>query len=114
MFDDDTFDQWCQHLNLSESTREIIRQIRSSDPARRVGRRAGNVSGRYPSRKMRRTIQFESHRNELAAIHEYEHDETIHEFYDQPPPVKLDYLTKNGRPIAVWHTADFFVIGKDG
>jgi hypothetical protein len=35
---------------------------------------AGNVSGRYPSKKMGCTIQFESHRGELAFIYQMEHE----------------------------------------
>jgi putative transposase len=31
------------------------------------------------------TIQFESHRHELAAIFELEHDSSVIEYYDQPP-----------------------------
>ena len=84
MFSDNEFQLWCQSLNLPKPTRAIINQIRSSDPARRVRSIAGNVSGFYPSRKMKRTIQFESHRNELAAILEMEHDADVIEFYDQP------------------------------
>jgi hypothetical protein len=37
------------------------------------------------------TIQFESHRVELAAIYEMEHDPLTLEFYDQPPAIALDY-----------------------
>jgi hypothetical protein len=29
-------------------------------------------------------IQFESHRGELAAIYQFEHDPVVLEFYDQP------------------------------
>ena len=36
------------------------------------------------------TIQFESHRVELAEIYEMEHDADVLEYYDQPPPIKLD------------------------
>ena len=64
---------WFQRVRLPECGRPIVRQIRSSDPARRVGGGRRNVSGRYPSRKMEITIQFESHRVELARIYELEH-----------------------------------------
>jgi hypothetical protein len=56
------------------------------------------------------TIQFESHKNELAFIHEYEHDNDVLEFYDQPSTIKLDYEAANGRHLGVLHTPDFFVI----
>ncbi|BAY33694.1 integrase, catalytic region [Nostoc carneum NIES-2107] len=104
---------WCQNLNLSEQSRKIIEEIRSSEPSRRVGGGKKNVSGRYPSRKMGVTIQFESHRNELAHIYKLEHDEDVMEYYDQPPSFFLDYLSKNGRRNYHKHTADFFVIRKN-
>ncbi|MDQ3133372.1 MAG: hypothetical protein M3Q76_01010 [Acidobacteriota bacterium] len=51
--------------------------------------RRGNVAGRFPSRKMGVTIQFESHKNELARIRELEYDPEVLEYYDQPPSIKL-------------------------
>jgi hypothetical protein len=39
--------------------------------------------------KMHATIQFESHRGELAFIYQQEHDPTVLEFYDQPQAIKL-------------------------
>lgn len=104
------FDQWFRRFNLSEKARKEIQHIRSSEPSRRVGGGKKNVSGRYPSRKMGRTIQFESHRNELAHIYKLEHDLDVLEYYDQPPPIELCYLSKIGRTVRVLHTPDFFVI----
>lgn len=104
------FDVWCRRLGLSEPTRRHIEQIRSSPPSRQVRSGIRNVSGRYPSKKMGVTIQFESHRIELAAIHEMEHDDDVLEYYDQPFPIKLNYRAKNERQIGVLHTPDFFVI----
>lgn len=59
---------WFQRVQLPESGRSVVHQVRSSDPARRVGGGHSNVSGRYPSKKMGVTIQFESHRVELATL----------------------------------------------
>ena len=101
---------WFERLNLSPEARLAIDQVRSSEPVRRVGVGHGNVSGRYPSRKMGVTIQFESHRVELAGIYEMEHDDSVAEFYDQPPSIRLDYLSAEGRHLGVMHTPDFFVI----
>src|SRR5437879_3880608 len=103
----------CERLGLSAEARAIIDSIRSSPPARRVRTAAGNVSVRYPSRKMGVTIQAESHRVELAGLYEYEHDDSTLEFYDQPPPIKLVYQARNGRRVGVWHTADYFVLRTD-
>lgn len=89
MLDDNELLAWHTRRCSSEQARSVIDQIRASAPARRVGSGRRNVSGRYPSRKMGATIQFESHRVELAAIYELEHDSDLLEFYDQPPPIKL-------------------------
>ncbi len=103
----------CQSLGLSEEARATIESIRSSPPTRRVRSAAGNVSVRYPSRKMGVIIQAESHRNELAGIYEKEHDPQALEYYDQPPPIKLVYQARDGRRLGVLHTPDYFVIRTD-
>ena len=72
---------WFQRHRLPECARAIINQIRSSEPARRVGGGKQNVSGRYPSKKMGVIIQFESHRVELARIYELEHDPEVLEYF---------------------------------
>ncbi len=105
---------WFQRLAIPEQGRAAIHQVRSSDPARRVGGGHRNVSGRYPSRKMGVTIQFESHRVELAEIYEMEHDVDLLEYYDQPPSIKLDYQAASGKRLGVIHTADYFTIRNDG
>ena len=79
-------------------------------PVTPVGGGRSNVSGRYPSRKMGVTIQFESHRVELAGIYEMEHDDTVLAYFDQPPAIKLNYESVAGKRIGVLHTPDFFVI----
>ncbi len=74
MLSPETLETWCSGIGISPHARALIDRIRTSDPARRVGGGRSNVSGRYPSRKMGVTIQFESHRVELAGIYEMEHD----------------------------------------
>jgi hypothetical protein len=113
MLDTDSFDIWCQSLGIDAAARSAIEHIRSSDPERRVDSRRGNVSGNYLSHKMGVTIQFESHRNELARIYELEHDPDVFEYYDQPPSFELDYKAKSGRRNRHLYTPDFFVIRKD-
>jgi putative transposase len=102
-----------QRLGLSDQAQAVIDDVRSSHPARRVRSGRGNVSGRYPSKKMGVTIQFESHRVELAAIYEMEHDIGVLEYFDQPPSIKLLYDSPKGRRMGVMHTPDFFVIRAD-
>lgn len=112
MLDEKSFDNWCQSLGLSQAARAAIGRVRSSNPSRRVQSGGENVSGNYPSLKMGVTIQFESHRNELARIYELEHDPDVLEYYDQPPSFELDYLSKSGRRNRHRYTPDFFIIRK--
>ncbi len=66
MLDSQEIDKWGQSLSLSQAARTVIEQIRATGPSRRVQGGRRNVCGIYPSRKMGVTIQFESHRHELA------------------------------------------------
>lgn len=110
MLNDEEFLLWCRRVGLSQGAQELVAKIRSSAPTRRVGGGRENVSGRYPSRKMGVTIQFESHRVELAFIYEMEHDPDVLEYYDQAPSIRLDYQSASERHLAVMHTPDYFVI----
>ena len=108
------FENWCRELRLPEGCRAMIARVRASPPARRVGNAAGNVCGFYPSAKMGQTIQFESHRNELAVIYEYEHDPEVLEYWDQPGKIRLIYEDRNGRRVGIMHTPDFLVLRREG
>jgi transposase InsO family protein len=109
MLSPEAFEAWCKGLGISPYSRALVDQIRTSAPVRRVGGGRSNVSGRYPSRKMGVTIQFESHRVELAGIYEMEHDVDVLEFYDQAVQIKLKYEGPGGKRLGVLHTPGFFV-----
>jgi transposase InsO family protein len=110
LLDEADFRSWCSRLRLTQAAREAIAAIRSGRPARCVGGGRRNVAGRYPSRKMGVTIQFESHRVELPFIYEAEYDSQVLEYYDQPPSIPLVYRAVNGRRLSVMHTPDYFVL----
>ncbi|MGA2889809.1 MAG: Mu transposase C-terminal domain-containing protein [Terracidiphilus sp.] len=110
MLNEADFRDWCSRIGLTQAAREAIATIRQGRPARRVGGGQRNVAGRYPSRKMGFTIQFESHRVEMPFIYEAEHDPQVLEFYDQPPSIPLCYRAANGRRLSVMHTPDYFVL----
>ena len=114
MLNHEQLKQYYQKLGLPEATQEVINRIRKSPPARRVRGGQGNVTVRYPSRKMGCVIQAESHKNELAGVYEKEYDPETLEYYDQPEAIELLYNSKKGRRVRVNHTPDFFVLRKDG
>ena len=110
MLTDDGFQVWCLQNKIPAETKAYIERIRQSQPVRKVRNRASNVCGRYPSVKMGRTIQFESHHVELWGIYEMERDDDVLEYYDQPIRIQLQYRARSGRKTTQWHTPDFFVI----
>jgi hypothetical protein len=114
MMTDEDFLDWVKLNSLSQAATDIIQRIRALPPSRKVGYRKSNVTGRYPSRKMGKTIQFESHKVELPFIREYEFSNDVLEYYDQPSPIKISYKTSSGRKTTALTTPDFFVIRSDG
>ena len=103
------FIQWCNRIGLSKEARDFIMQIRSSEPVRLAKGQGCNVVGHYPSRKMGRTLQFESHRCELSFIQVMERDDDVLEIWDQPAKLRLTYLSKNGRKVTARHTPAFLI-----
>lgn len=105
------FHQWCVRAGLSKEAREFIMNIRSSEPARLVTGGGNSVIGHYPSQKMGRTLQFESHRCELSFIQVMERNSDVLEIWDQPTKLRLTYLSKSGRKVTASHTPDFLICG---
>ena len=113
MLNEGDFLIWCARLGLTETACATVAAARSRTPSRHVGGGRRNVSGRYPSRKMGMTIQFESHRVELPFVYGVEHDPQVLEYYDQPLPIPLAYHAANGKRQSVMHTPDYFVLRQD-
>ncbi|MEH2207243.1 MAG: DDE-type integrase/transposase/recombinase [Nostoc sp.] len=101
-------------LGISHQAQKVIETIRSSEPLRKVKGNARNISGNYPSLKMGRTIQFESHQVELIAIKLfYEYDDDVYEYWDQAFQFPIKYKANSGKNITTAHIPDFFVIRKN-
>lgn len=116
MVDDKAFEEWLNGKGISSEAIKVIQNVRVSQPARKVKSNGKNVPGFYPSIKMGVTIQFESHKLELAAIYEKEHDPNVIEYYDQPPSFTIKYdLPEGSKKKSGGHiyTPDFFVIEND-
>ena len=93
--------------------RELVSSVRAGEPVRAAAGRVGNVTGRYPSRKMGRTIQYESRTVEFAFVILCEIDDAVPEYFDQPCSLSLEYESKHGRRVVVSHTPDFLVLGTE-
>lgn len=103
---------FCQSKAVTERGLEIVNEIITSPPARRVNSRSmsPNLTCRFPSRKMGFTVQAESRSMELASIYIKEFDSAVMGYWDQPyhrPSLSYKSGSKNVRvPV----TLDFFVI----
>ena len=111
MLTEQEFEEWCDRLKLLAQTREIASKIRTSEPVRKVQGNARNVHGPYASKKMGRTIQFESHTLELPAlISLYEYDDDVLEYWDQPYKFTLKCSPNGKRSNTISYTPDFLVL----
>jgi len=100
-------------LQLPEPGRNLVEQIRHSQPVRRVGSGRSNVCVRYASAKMGVVIQAESRTVEYPFVIHCEFNPDVLEYWDQPTTLKLSYERADGKHITHLHTPDFLVISKD-
>ena len=97
---------------VTDLGRDLVFKVRAGPPARAVEGAGGNVTGRYPSKKMQRTIQYESRTVEFAFVISCETDPDVIEYFDQPARLSLRYSGANGRDVVVGHVPDFLVLGE--
>lgn len=113
MLTEEDLAELCHRHGLSEFAIATVCHVRKSDPSRNVSSGTQNVATHYASRKMGRVIKAEARRTELAAVYEWDHDKTTHEFYDQPPTIKKIHDSGNGRTTATRYTPDYFRLAED-
>src|SRR5712692_8922929 len=103
-----------RRLGLSQEAQDLLIHIRTSPPSRTPGARRGNMPVWYPSKKMQCIIKAESAKVEFAFLLQAEHDDTVLEMWDQPPPIPLEYPDKRGRVQRPMHTPDYFLFRANG
>lgn len=114
LLNDEELQSLFERLNLPESGRARIRQIRDSLPHRAV--RSNKMSGktRYAPIKMPFVIEVEATSTEYVAAVEWDHDEETLEFYPQVEPLKISYLKPgSSRQTTTLTTPDFLRITKN-
>ncbi len=103
----------CDRHNVPPHGRQLIENILAADPSRRVQAGAKNATVRIASHKMGCVIQAESHKNEAAAVLQWEYDPTVLAFLDQPPSIKFTYNGRGGRRCTHLKTPDYFLVAED-
>lgn len=115
MLNDRELEAYFVEHNVSEAAREYIINVRSSPPSRMAGEYASdNVASGYPSRKMGCSLSSESHTGEREYVVEFEYDDTVLEFWDQPEPIVVNRTQKNGLMRRGSYTADYLVLRTSG
>jgi putative transposase len=92
----------------------MIRKARKEAPVRKVRSNRSNLITRYPSQKMQRVIETESHTVEFAAMLQYECANSICEYYAQPMEVDQKVTSPSGKVDRLNHFPDFLLITHEG
>lgn len=101
-------------LGTPEPGRAMIRKARKQAPVRKVRSNRSNLITRYPSQKMQRVIETESHTVEFAAMLQYECDPGICEYFAQPMEVDEVLLLPSGKRDRLQHFPDFLLVSPEG
>src|SRR6266478_9475740 len=80
-----------RRLGFSQEAQKLLTEIRNSPPSRTPGARRGNMPVWYLSKKMQCIVKAESAKVEFPFLLEAEHSDDVIEFFDQPPPIPLEY-----------------------
>lgn len=112
MLSDAELEQLFANLSLPNSTRTIVRRIRSESPVREPQARLGNVNVWFFSPKMGGIhLKLESRTVEAVVAAYYEHENSVLEYWPQPIDVDLTLSDSNGTPLTrSRYTPDFLVI----
>jgi len=115
MFNHQELENYLKKHNVTDTACEYIRMVRDSEPSRVVGRQAGsNVCTGFSSRKMGRTNKTESRTAELPFAIEFEYDNDVLEFWEQPQPISVNRTNKNDQVRPGSYTPDFLLLTTSG
>lgn len=109
------FDAYLQQLEVPATEAGYIEahRIRDTGPSRRAtSGTSPNVQ--YASELMEHSVELESHGVEYYAARQYEHlERDVLEYWTQPPPITIEYLSEKNRRVVTAYTPDFCVMRRD-
>jgi len=109
MIDDRAWSHLYVDRKLPVAGQELLQQIRSAEPSRGLLYSRGKLYLRFPSGKMGYVLHAASDL-QLAFLILCDRDDQVLEIWDQPPALKLTYLTARGEQVATLFTPPYFVI----
>lgn len=110
MFNELELEHYFEQLNLGAAARRYISDTRKSQPFRAVqssGKK--NLCGAFPSRKMGRSLSFESGTAEYSIVVDLELDDDVVEIWDQPQPTTIR-RSEVGKQRTTSYTPDLLVL----
>ena len=95
-------------FGLPPAGEAYVRELRRN-ASQRVNATRGVAKVRFPSKKVGEVIQCASRTAEFPVATGFEWDDDVTEYWDQPPPIKLNYRSKTGRNTGVLSRPDYGV-----
>lgn len=77
MLSEQSLTTYCARFPFTPAGLAYLSNVRFSGPSRRVRGGGGNVTVRFPSKKMDRVVECESHRVELSFVYSLERDPAV-------------------------------------
>lgn len=108
-FNQQELDEFVERHHLNDEGRDYLRRT-LANPSRNVGGTTTNVVSDNPCPKMGCSIQAESDSAEARAALDYVFDDDVVAYFDQAPPLELDYVNGDGRRIRTTTKPDFLVL----
>lgn len=105
----DRVDEIATAVSLSDIARANLHHINRTQPVRPVGGGC-NVIGKFQSTLMRCSLQYESHKGELAFLYLAHYNENTKYIVDQPCTLELEFTLRDGRRGGCKYTPDFLWI----
>ena len=99
-----------ERLSIPDNGRNLVRQIRDSQPVITIQSTRRSSAVRKTSRKMLRTLQCTSSGIQLPYLMQAEEDPDVDEIYDLPTYLPIEYLGKNGRKVRTTVLPDFLLV----
>ena len=100
-------------IGISEDGRTYVIRAIEAGPTRNVSDGVSNVTGFAPIPWLGESIPFESKNVEAVFVATLAFDETVVQIIAQPAPIKIEWVTIDGKKRSTWHRADYLVICTD-
>jgi len=100
-------------VDLPECGRIYMLRALEAGPVRNVSDGVSNVTGFLALPSLGESIPFESRTIEAICLTHLAIDDDVIAIVAQPTPIKLEWVTRDGKKRSSWHTPDYLVVYRD-